>query len=57
MHLISPNLVSVWRHLETKPNEGSRIIYITEKVVHQHMQNTPLQRHCQHLGYELCPGC
>ena len=33
------NLISVWRHYETKTNEGSRIACITEKVAHQHVQN------------------
>ena len=33
------NLILVWRHKETTTNEGSRIINITEKVVHQHVQN------------------
>ena len=33
------NLSSLWRHYETKTNECSRIVYITEKAVHQHAQN------------------
>ena len=33
------NLASVWHHWETKTNEGSGIIYITEKAAHQHTQN------------------
>ena len=33
------NLPSVGRHKETKTNEGSRIVYITEKAAHQHAHN------------------
>ena len=33
------NLASVWRHVEAKTNEGSHIVYITEKFAHQHVQN------------------
>ena len=34
------NLASVLHNKETKTNEGSRIVYITEKAAHQHAQNT-----------------
>ena len=35
------NLTSAWRqsHEETTTNEGSRIVYITEKLARQHAQN------------------
>ena len=35
----SSNVASVWRHYEIKTNKGSRIVYITEKLAHQHAQN------------------
>ena len=33
------NLAYVWRHKETKTNEGSHIVYITEKLARKYEQN------------------
>ena len=45
------NLVSVSRHQETKTNEGSHIVFITETVAHQHAQNAI--RHSQVIQGDL----
>ena len=44
------NLAPIWRHYETKSNEGSCIVYITEKAALQHAQNTT-------FGYSPQPAC
>ena len=48
-----PNLVSVWRHKETKTNKGSHIVYITKKVAHQHAKNATAIRRSQVVQDDL----
>ena len=43
------NLVHVWRHQETKTNEGSRIVYNREKLTNMHRTRL--------LGYSPQPAC
>ena len=38
-----PDMTSAGGHVGTRTNQGSRIIYITEKPVHQHAQSTTFE--------------
>ena len=44
------DLASAWGYEATRTNQGSRIIYITEKSVHQRAQSTT-------FGYSLMLAC